>query len=90
MCGYGSTAYRLTTGSLTEAHRTAASKLTGAINSSNAGGTVNVTMDAASRWIVTGTSYPTTLTDADATYGNISCRTAGCKVYVAGGPISIQ
>jgi hypothetical protein len=47
-------------------------------------------MGAASRWIVTGTSYPTTLTDAVATYGNIDCRTAGRKVYVAGGPISIQ
>jgi hypothetical protein len=69
---------------------TAPSTLTGAINNPNTGKTVKVTMDAASRWIVTGTSYLTTLTDADATHGNISCQTAGCRVYVGGNLISIQ
>jgi hypothetical protein len=58
-----------------------ASSLTGAINSANTGKTVSLTLDATSTWVVTGTSYLTTLTDSDTTYANIKCETAGCKVY---------
>jgi hypothetical protein len=58
------------------------STLTGAINNADTGKTVSLTMDAASKWIVTGTSYLTALTDANTSYGNITCQTAGCKVYV--------
>jgi hypothetical protein len=43
------------------------------------GGTI---MDSASKWVVTGTSYLTALTDADTTYSNITCQTSCCKVYV--------
>jgi hypothetical protein len=58
------------------------STLTGAINNADTGKTVSLTMDTASKWIVTGTSYLTALTDANTSYGNITCQTAGCKVYV--------
>jgi hypothetical protein len=37
------------------------STLTGAINNANSGGTVGLTLDSASSWTVTGTSYLTTL-----------------------------
>jgi hypothetical protein len=57
------------------------SKLTGAINTADTGKTVTLTLDSTSKWVVTGTSYLTTLTDADTTYSNITCATAGCKVY---------
>ena len=59
-----------------------ATTLTGAINNSDTGAAVSLTMDAVSKWEVTGTSYLTALTDADGTYANITCQTAGCKVYV--------
>lgn len=39
------------------------SSLTGAINSANTGGTVNLTLDASSTWNVTATSYLTCLAD---------------------------
>jgi hypothetical protein len=58
------------------------STLTGAINTANTGAAVSLTMDAASRWVVTGTSYLTALNDADTSYSNIVCQTSGCKVYV--------
>lgn len=58
------------------------STLTGAINSSDTGKTVSLTMDAASTWVVTGTSYLTALTDADSSYSNITCQTSGCQVYI--------
>jgi uncharacterized protein (TIGR03437 family) len=66
------------------------SKLTGAINTADTGKTVALTLDSASKWVVTGTSYLTSLTDADATYSNIACQTSGCKVYVNGSEISIN
>jgi hypothetical protein len=66
------------------------STLTGAINSADTGKTVSLTMDKASKWVVTGTSYLTALTDADSTYGNITCQTTGCKVYVNGTAIAIN
>jgi hypothetical protein len=58
------------------------SKLTGAINNAATGKTVALTLDAASKWVVTADSTLTSLTDADTTYSNIVCKTAGCKVYV--------
>ena len=58
------------------------STLTGAINTADTGKTVSLTLDSASKWVVTGTSYLTALTDADSTYSNITCQTTGCKVYV--------
>lgn len=66
------------------------SSLTGAINTAGTGKTVSLTMDSASKWVVTGTSYLTTLTDADTTYSNITCQTSGCKVYVNGNAISVN
>lgn len=63
------------------------STLTGAINTADTGKTVSLTMDAASTWVVTGTSYLTALTDADSTYDNITCQTSGCKVYVGSNEI---
>jgi hypothetical protein len=72
------------------ASSSAASKVTGAINTANTGKTVDLTMDSTSKWVVTGTSYLTTLTDADATHSNITCQTSGCKVYVGGSAISIN
>lgn len=68
----------------------AASKLTGEINNADTGSSVTLTMDSASKWVVTGTSYLTSLTDADSTYSNITCQTSGCKVYVGGTAISIN
>jgi hypothetical protein len=65
------------------------SSLTGAINPTNIGQTASLTLDAASYWRVTGTSYLTSLTDDDTTYSNITCQTAGCKVYVNGTAISV-
>ena len=38
--------------------------LTGAINTANSGGTVSLTLDATSTWVVTGNSYLTTLNNA--------------------------
>ncbi|HTW82279.1 MAG TPA: Ig-like domain repeat protein [Terracidiphilus sp.] len=60
------------------------SLLTGAINAANSGGTVNLTLDATSQWLVAdGTSYLTSLTNAGS--GNISCQDSGqCTVYVNG------
>jgi hypothetical protein len=66
------------------------SALTGAINTVDTGKTVSLTLDAASKWVVTGTSYLTALTDAQSNYSNITCQTAGCKVYVNGTAISIN
>ena len=57
------------------------STLTGEINNADIGKTVSLTLDAASKWVVTGTSYLTSLTDADTTYSNITCATAGCQIY---------
>jgi len=68
-----------------------ASKLTGAINNANSGSTtVSLTLDAASSWVVTNDSYLTTLNNADSTNSNITCATAGCKVYVKGTAITIN
>jgi len=64
------------------------SKLTGTINNAATGKTVALTLDATSKWVVTGDSTLTTLTDADTTYSNIVCKTAGCKVYVGSNTIS--
>ena len=66
------------------------SSLTGAINNADTGKTVSLTMDSASKWVVTGTSYLTSLTDADATYSNITCQSSGCKVYVNGAALSVD
>ena len=57
------------------------STLTGEINNADTGKTVSLTIDATSKWVVTGTSYLTSVTDADTTYSNIICATAGCQVY---------
>jgi hypothetical protein len=67
-----------------------ASLLTGAINADNTGSSVSLTLDAASRWIVTGTSYLTSLTNSDSTNSNISCETSGCTVYVDGLALDIE
>jgi len=67
-----------------------ASSLTGAINSADTGKTVSLTLDATSKWVVTGTSYLTTLTDADTTYSNITCATSGCAVHVGSSSINPQ
>jgi hypothetical protein len=64
------------------------SALTGEINNADTGKTVSLTMDSASKWVVTGTSYLTTLTDADTTYSNITCQTAGCEVHIGSSSIS--
>jgi hypothetical protein len=66
------------------------SSLTGAINTANTGKTVSLTMDSASKWSVTGTSWLTSLSDGDTSYGNITCATTNCKVYVNGTAISIN
>jgi hypothetical protein len=65
------------------------SKLTGQINAANTGNTVDLTLDSTSKWVVTGTSYLTSLSDADSTYSNITCQTSGCKVYVGGKSINV-
>jgi hypothetical protein len=65
-----------------------ASSLTGAINNANTAKTVSLTLDATSTWVVTGTSYLTTLSDDDTSYGNITCATAGCTVHI--GTMSIN
>jgi hypothetical protein len=64
--------------------------LAGAINTAKSASSVNLTMDAASRWSVTGTSYLSTLKDADTTYSNITCASSGCKVYVNGSDLGIK
>jgi hypothetical protein len=64
------------------------SMLTGEINNADSGETVSLMLDAASKWVVTGTSYLTTLTDADTTYSNILCATAGCVVHIGSSSIS--
>jgi hypothetical protein len=66
------------------------STLTGAINTANAGKSVALALDATSRWIVTGTSYLTSLANADSANANITCQTAGCKVYVNGVALTIK
>jgi hypothetical protein len=60
------------------------SSLTGAINAANSGGTVSLTLDATSSWVVAnGSSYLTSLTNAGS--GNITClNTDACSVYVGG------
>ncbi|MGC2210438.1 MAG: Ig-like domain repeat protein [Candidatus Korobacteraceae bacterium] len=59
--------------------------LTGTINGANSGGTVNLTLDATSTWVVTGNSYLTTLNNAVAGNSNITCYYTGqCSVYVGG------
>jgi hypothetical protein len=67
-----------------------ASILTGAINTDNTGSSVSLTLDAQSQWVVTGTSYLTSLTNSDSTNSNITCETAGCLVYVNGTEIAIE
>ncbi|CAM3718261.1 hypothetical protein VA7868_02421 [Vibrio aerogenes CECT 7868] len=66
------------------------SELKGAINTDNTASSVSLTLDAESQWLVTGTSYLTSLTDTDTTYSNIRCATEDCKVYVDGTEIEIQ
>jgi hypothetical protein len=61
------------------------STLLGTINGANSGGTVNLTLDATSTWVVTGNSNLTTLNNAVIGNGNITCANAGqCSVYVGG------
>jgi hypothetical protein len=67
-----------------------ASMLIGAINSDDTGASVTLTLDADSQWVVTGTSYLTSLTNEDSTNSNIMCETSGCTVYVDGVEIDIQ
>jgi hypothetical protein len=57
--------------------------LTGNINGAQSTGTVTLNLDATSSWVVTGTSYLTTLNNLGT--GNISCYYSGqCAVYVGG------
>jgi hypothetical protein len=49
---------------------------------------VILTMDSSRKWVVTGTSCLTTLTDADTTYRNITCQTAGSTVHIGSTSIS--
>jgi hypothetical protein len=60
------------------------STLTGTIDGANvSGGQVNLTLDAASTWVVTGNSYVKTLTNAVSNNSNITCFNPGqCVVYV--------
>jgi hypothetical protein len=52
---------------------------------------VNLTLDATSTWVVTGTAYLSALTDGDPTYANITCaNSVSCQVYVAGTLININ
>ncbi|MDQ5987604.1 MAG: hypothetical protein CSYNP_03349 [Syntrophus sp. SKADARSKE-3] len=67
-----------------------ASTLTGTINSANTGKTVALNLDSSSKWVVTGTSYLTSLTNANSNNSNITCQTSGCKVYVGGTAITIN
>jgi Big-like domain-containing protein/MBG domain-containing protein len=61
------------------------STLLGTINGANSGGTVNLTLDAISTWVVTGNSNLTTLNNAVIGNGNITCYYTGqCSVYVGG------
>lgn len=53
--------------------------LTGAINSGNTAGSINLTLDSTSIWNVTGTSYLTGLTDEDSTLTNI--KDNGYTIY---------
>jgi len=56
--------------------------LTGTIDGGNVtGGKVNLTLDAASNWVVTGTSYVWSLTNSNSANTNITCYNQGCKVY---------
>jgi hypothetical protein len=64
------------------------STFTGAINNAHSGGTVSLTLDATSTWVVTGDSYLTTLNDAVSNYSNITCQTS-CTVYVGGVAITL-
>jgi hypothetical protein len=66
------------------------STLIGAINSDQTGSSVTLTLDADSQWVVTGTSYLTSLTNEDSTNSNIICENSGCKVYVGGVEIDIK
>jgi hypothetical protein len=51
-------------------------------------GTINLTIDAKSTWVVTGTSsYLTTLNNSVTNNSNITCQNTGqCAVYVGGSP----
>jgi hypothetical protein len=75
--------------SLTSSNNSA-STLTGAINTDNTGSSVTLTLDAASQWVITGTSYLTSLTNSDSTNSNITCETSGCLVYVNGTELDID
>jgi hypothetical protein len=75
--------------SLTSSNNSA-STLTGAINTDNTGSSVTLTLDADSQWVVTGTSYLTSLTNSDSTNSNITCETSGCLVYVNGTELDID
>jgi hypothetical protein len=71
--------------SLLEDSADTGSSLTGAINSADTGETVSLTLDAASKWTVTGTSYITNLSDTaiiGTTIGNIVGN--GHCVYYSG------
>jgi hypothetical protein len=53
-------------------------------------GTINLTLDAHSTWVVTGNSYLTTLVNPVSNNSNITCASAvSCQVYVNGTPITI-
>jgi hypothetical protein len=52
------------------------------MNNKPIGNTVSLTMESASKWVVTGTSHLTSLNDADSTYSSITCKTSGCLIYV--------
>jgi hypothetical protein len=67
-----------------------AAKLIGAINTDNTASSVTLTLDDDSQWVVTGTSYLTSLTNEDSNNSNITCKTSRCKVYVDGVEIDIK
>ena len=70
--------------SLAEDGASVPSMLTGAINAANSGGTVSLSLDAASVWVVAdGTSYLSSLSNLGT--GNIYCQDpSACTVYVNG------
>ncbi|GGA98059.1 hypothetical protein [Puia dinghuensis] len=61
---------------------TNSSAYTGKINPGNVARTAKVILDATSTWTLTGDTYLTALSDATASYSNISAN--GYKLYVAG------
>ena len=51
------------------------SVFTGRVNTANIASSAKVTIDSSSKWTLTGNTYLTSLTDADATYSNITVGT---------------